>query len=46
MDYYSVEVSVQVVVAIVGFLITHDYYNEVPQYKDTLYCKQLISNGH
>ena len=29
-----------------GFLITHDYYNIVPQYKDTLYCQQLISSGH
>ena len=23
---------------VLGFLITHDYYNVVPQYKDTLYC--------
>ena len=23
---------------VLAFLITHDYYNVVPQYKDTLYC--------
>ena len=31
---------------VLDFLITHDYYNVVLQYKDTLYCKQLISSGH